>query len=50
MSTEKLIQCAVVRVDIVLVAAWHILRIALPVAAVVLMTAAIRWRRLRRGR
>jgi hypothetical protein len=32
-SVETLIQIAVVRVDMALAAAWHILRIALPVTA-----------------
>jgi len=46
---EKQIQIAVVRVDMALVAAWHILKFALPVAAVGIIAAA--WlRRLRRGR
>ncbi len=49
MSVETLIQIAVVRVDMALVAAWHILRIALPVVAVV-FTAIFGVRRLRRGR
>lgn len=46
---EKQIQIAVVRVDMALVAAWHILRIALPVMMVVIIAAAC-LRRLRRGR
>ena len=49
MSVETLIQIAVVRVDMALVAAWHILKIALPVA--VMGTFAVTGlRRLRRGR
>lgn len=49
MSVETLIQIAVVRVDMALVAAWHILRIALPVmaAGTIIITGL---RRLRRGR
>lgn len=49
MSVETLIQMAVVRVDMALVAAWHILKIALPVTAVGTITVA-GLRRLRRGR
>ena len=48
MSVETLIQVAVVRVDMALVAAWHILRIALPV--MVVPTAIAGLCRLRRGR
>lgn len=49
MSAETLIQSVIVRVDMALVAAWHILKFALPVAAVGIIAAA--WlRRLRRGR
>lgn len=49
MSVETLIQIAVVRVDMALVAAWHILRIALPVTAAGIFTA-LGLRTLRRGR
>ena len=49
MSVETLIQSAIVRVDMTLVAAWHILKIALPVALVFIIIAAA-LRRLRRGR
>lgn len=49
MSVETLIQSVIVRVDMALVAAWHILKFALPVAAVGIIAAA--WlRRLRHGR
>lgn len=49
MSADTLIQSVIVRVDMALVAAWHILKIVLPVAAVGIIAAA--WlRRLRRGR
>lgn len=49
MSVETLIQAAIVRVDMALVAAWHILIITLPVALVGTITAA-GLRRLQRGR
>ena len=49
MDATRLIQAAVVRLDIAIVAAWRILRIALPVmlAAAVFITVL---RRLRPGR
>ena len=49
MSVETLIQIAVVRVDMALVAAWHILRIALPVTAAGIF-AVLGLRTMRRGR
>ena len=49
MSVDTLIQVAVVRVDMALVAAWHILEIALPITAMVII-AGLGLRRLRRGR
>ena len=49
MSAETLIQSVIVRVDMALVAAWHILKFALPAAVIGIITAA--WlRRLRHGR
>lgn len=49
MDTARAIQAAVVRVDMVIVAAWHILKFALPVAMVTVAVAA-GLNRLRRGR
>ena len=49
MDATRLIQAAVVRADIAIVAAWHVLRIALPVlVAVAIFITALR--RLRPGR
>ena len=49
MSVETLIQIAVVRVDMALAAAWHILRIVLPMAAAGIF-AVFGLRSMRRGR
>lgn len=48
MSAETLIQSVIVRVDMALVAAWHILKFALPAAAGIF--AVLGLRSLRRGR
>lgn len=47
--TERMIQAAIVRADMALAAAWHILRFALPAAAAVSVVA-MGLRRLRRRR
>ena len=47
MDVTRRIQAAVVRADMLIVAAWHILRIALPVVAFVLAAALIIQRRRR---
>lgn len=49
MSAETLVQSVIVRVDMALVAAWRILKIALPVAAAGIF-AVLGLRSLRRGR
>lgn len=49
MDATRQMQMAIVRVDIAIVAAWHVLRIAVPVA-VALGIVAWTYRRLRQGR
>ncbi len=47
MDVTRRIQIAVVRADMLIIAAWHILRIALPVVAFALTVALIFQRRRR---
>ena len=49
MDTARMIQATIVRVDIAIVAAWRVLRIALPVM-VVAATSIAAFLRLRNGR
>lgn len=48
MDVTRRIQAAVVRADMLLIAAWHILRIALPAAALAVLLSALIIRRRRR--
>lgn len=49
MDTTRMIQATIVRVDIAIVAAWHIVRIAIPVMLVAAVAVAAMLR-LRNGR
>ena len=51
LTPEQKLQVTIVRIDILLVAIWHVLRIVLPTLCVAaLLIIAIRFRRRRRAR
>lgn len=51
LTPEQKLQVTIVRIDIVLVAIWHVLRIVLPIfCAAALLFIAIRFRRRRQAR